>query len=69
MISYEVTGQTQLQLVSPFVAAAVLKTGLNPGRLLALGLVNLNNFWIYPARKQKMTHLPMVPTEMKNGPR
>jgi len=39
---------------SPFVAAAVLKAGLNPCRLLTLGLVNLNNFWIYSAKKQKM---------------
>jgi len=60
MISYEAAGQTQLQLASPFVAAAVLKAGLNPCRLLALGLVNLNNFWIYPAKKQKMTYLPMA---------
>jgi len=69
MISYKAAGQTQLQLASPFVAVAVLKAGLNPCRWLALGLVILNNFWIYPAKKQKMTYLPMVPAVMKNGPR
>jgi len=49
MILYETAGQTQVQLASLFVAAA----GLNSCRLLALSLVNLNNFWIYPSKKQK----------------
>jgi len=49
MISYEAAGQTQLQLASPFVAAA----GLNPCRLLALGFVNLIHFWIYPIKNKK----------------
>ena len=66
---HEPGGQTQLHLTSPFVAAAVLKAYLNSCRFLALPLVNLNNFWIYPAKKQKMTYLLMVPTVMKNGPR
>ena len=65
MISYESAGQTQLHLASPLVAAAVLKAGLNPCRLLPLGLVNLNNFWIYPARKQKITYL--LPTYGNNS--
>jgi len=69
MISYKTTGQTQLQLASLFVVAAVLKATLIPCRLMALGLVNLNNFWIYPDKEQKMTYLPMVPAVMKNGPR
>ena len=53
MISYEAAGQTQLQLASPFVAAAVLKAGLNACRLLALKLVNLKFFLDIPSQKTK----------------
>ena len=48
MISYETEGQTQEQLVSPFVAAAVL----NPSRWLTLSLVNLIIFG-YTQQKNK----------------
>ena len=51
MILYETAGQTQVQLAS--LALCVPAAGLNPCRVLALGLVNLNNFWIYPSKKQK----------------